>query len=207
MERGFAELHGIDDALQGVQLHGRSDPAIIRDAFERRLARSPSAAEIDEIIDRLLINLRIELLNLPGYRVLPGVREILEKLSQQDDTLLGLETGNTQPGAEMKLSHGGIWHYFCFGGYGTDSDIRSEIVQAGIKRAEQLLGGDDHIDEIWVVGDTPLDIEAGKAVGGKTLATATGMHSLDLLKACDPDLAVSDLSDVRIVTATLLGKT
>jgi phosphoglycolate phosphatase-like HAD superfamily hydrolase len=207
MERGFADLYGIEDALDGVQLHGRADPAIIRDAFDRRLGRSPGTGEIDEIIDKMLAHLRTELRNSPGYRVLPGVHEILRHLSERDDVVLGLETGNTEPGAELKLSHGGIWHYFRFGGYGSDSDVRSEIVRAGIKRAEQLLGADDPIEEIWVVGDTPTDIEAGQAVGAKTLATATGMHGLDLLRACEPDLAVSDLSDVPLVIAALLGKT
>ena len=205
MEQAFIELYGIDNALDGVQLHGRADPRIIREAFERRLARSPSVAEIDEIIDGLLAHLKPELQNSPGYRVLVGVHEILEQLNQRDDVLLGLETGNTQSGAELKLSHGGIRHYFLFGGYGSDSDIRSEIVQTGIHRAEQLLDAGDDIEEVWVVGDTPIDIEAGKAVGAKTLATATGMHGVDILTAHEPDLAVSDLSDVPLVIGTLLG--
>ena len=183
IERAFAERHGTDGDLRDIQFHGKADPGIIRDAFELKLGKTPSTAEIDEVIEALLRHLPIELRNSSGYRILAGVHEILEELSRRDDVLLGLETGNTERGAEMKLAHGGIWHYFRCGGYGSDSDVRSEIVRHGIRKANELLGPADSVEEIWVVGDTPTDIEAGKTVGTKTLATATGMHSLDLLRS------------------------
>ncbi|MFH1740987.1 MAG: HAD family hydrolase [bacterium] len=205
IERAFAERHGLDGDLREIQFHGKADPAIIRDAFELKLGRSPSVAEIDEVIEGLLRHLPTELQNSPGYQILPGVSEILDELHRRDDVVLGLETGNTERGAEMKLAHGGIWHYFRCGGYGSDSAVRTEIVRHGIRKAVELAGPEEQIEEIWVVGDTPIDIEAGKAAGAKTLATATGMHDLELLRESEPDLALPNLSDVPLVTRTLLG--
>lgn len=206
MNRAFADLHGIAGALDGITLHGRTDPLIVRDAFERRLGRPPTTQEVGAIIDKLVAYLGVELQNSPSYRVLPGVREILEELHSRDDILLGLGTGNAEPAARLKLSHGGIWNYFRFGGYGSDSATRSEIVRIGVERGERLLGDGRHVKEIWVVGDTPSDVEAGKAVGAKTLVTATGMHTLETLQACEPDLTVPDLSDVPFITGILLGR-
>ena len=187
-------------------MHGRTDPRIIRDGFERGLKRLPTATEIEEVLAGLLKCLALELQNSPGYSILPGVSDILADLHSREDVLLGLQTGNVEAAAELKLSHGKIWDYFRFGGYGSDSDMRPEIVAHAVRKAERFVPPGKRIEEVWVIGDTPDDIEAGKAAGARTVATATGMHELELLLAHEPDLAVADLSEVASVLDTLLGR-
>ncbi len=206
INRVFADLYGIEDALRTVQLHGRTDPRIIRDGFEFSLKRTPSKAEIDKIIIGLVECLAVELKNSPGYSILPGVSEILDHLHTRNDILLGLQTGNAEAAAELKLSHGKIWDYFRFGGFGSDSDLRPDVVAHAIRKAERLLPLGERIENVWVVGDTPDDIEAGKTAGARTLATATGMHELELLLSYEPDLGVPNLSEVSFIVETLLGR-
>ena len=51
-------------------------------------------------------------------------------------------------------------------------------------------------DEVLVIGDTPLDIRCGRAIGAKVLAVASGGATLEELQAHQPDWAVADLSQV-----------
>ena len=49
--------------------------------------------------------------------------------------------------------------------------------------------------DVWVIGDTPLDVKCARAIGAKVVAVATGWHQLDDLVASEPDFALADLSD------------
>ncbi len=48
-----------------------------------------------------------------------------------------------------------------------------------------------------VVGDTPKDIAAAKAIGAACVAVATGMHSVAELEAHAPTIACQTLADRR----------
>jgi phosphoglycolate phosphatase-like HAD superfamily hydrolase len=48
-----------------------------------------------------------------------------------------------------------------------------------------------------VVGDAVRDIQAGKAVGARVVAVATGAHAPDVLAQHDPDVVLSNLEDVQ----------
>ena len=48
--------------------------------------------------------------------MLPNVRENLEALSERDDVVNMLLTGNVAGGAEAKLRHYGLWEFFGAGG-------------------------------------------------------------------------------------------
>jgi phosphoglycolate phosphatase-like HAD superfamily hydrolase len=51
-------------------------------------------------------------------------------------------------------------------------------------------------EEVLVVGDTPLDIRCGRAIGAKVLAVASGGATLEELRPHRPDWAVADLSQI-----------
>lgn len=48
-------------------------------------------------------------------------------------------------------------------------------------------------DQVLVIGDTPLDIRCGRAIGAQVLAVATGGATLSELEAHKPERAVRDL--------------
>ncbi len=50
-------------------------------------------------------------------------------------------------------------------------------------------------DRIWVIGDTPLDVQCARAIGARVVAVATGLHSCAQLAPAGPDLLLADLSD------------
>ena len=49
---------------------------------------------------------------------------LLEALKLRQDTVLALLTGTLARGAEIKLRHYGVWHYFQFGAHADDTERR-----------------------------------------------------------------------------------
>ncbi len=114
---------------------------------------------------------------------------------------LGLGTGNIRRGAEIKLGRVNIFHRFTFGGFGDDSIDRPTLLRAGACRGAERLGLPVAACRIVVIGDTPKDIAGAKAIGADSIAVATGMHTLDELRACTPTAAFPSLADAAAPTA------
>ncbi|HTY82481.1 MAG TPA: HAD hydrolase-like protein [Dehalococcoidales bacterium] len=194
INRTFAELYGLKDPRQNVPFSGRTDLGIFKDVAVALLGRPFLPGELQRVTGRYLENLPAEL-DRRVFRLMPGVGELLPLLDSRKDVVLGLETGNLEPAAYMKLQRGGIERYFSLGGFGSDSEERSEFIKMAITRARNL----DHVlipdENIWVIGDSPHDIAAGNAAGVKTIAVATGSARRNTLMAQSPTLFLSDLSN------------
>lgn len=136
-------------------------------------------------------------------RLLPGIIPLLDRLQERPDCLLALLTGNLAAGAEVKLAHYGVWHYFAFGAFADDHHIRNKLGPVAQARALTIYGHLFPPEHIFVIGDTPRDIECGKAFGAVTVAVATGHCSREELATHHPDLLFNDLSDTNAVMAAI----
>jgi phosphoglycolate phosphatase-like HAD superfamily hydrolase len=56
-----------------------------------------------------------------------------------------------------------------------------------------------------LVGDTPLDVAAGRAGGARVVAVATGPYRADELAATEADAVLEDLADTGAAVAAILG--
>ena len=90
-------------------------------------------------------------------------------------------TGNIEGAAHIKISRAGLGRYFLFGGYGSDSSVRSDLTLAAIARAEALHGHDVDPADVMVVGDTPRDVEAAHGAGAIAVGVATGEFTVGQL--------------------------
>jgi phosphoglycolate phosphatase-like HAD superfamily hydrolase len=57
-----------------------------------------------------------------------------------------------------------------------------------------------------VIGDTPNDIDCGRAGGARTIAVATGPFSADALRAHGADVVLPNLSDTDLVLQSIFGE-
>jgi len=110
--------------------------------------------------------------------------------------VLGLLTGNVRRGAEKKLGHYGLWTHFIGGGFGDDCYDRNDVARAAMKAMTDHRGEVDPTD-VWVIGDTPLDVSCARAVGAHVIAVATGWHPIDELHKTGANLVLKDLSDTQ----------
>ncbi len=204
---GGAGLRAFDQAMktcfgEAIRLKdtspaGKTDSAIFQEVFETLKGRLPRPEEEKALFDSYLGNLRVEVQRSELFRVLPGVEELLQCLQSDDRFFLALGTGNIEEGAWIKLRRPGLDRFFSCGGFGSDSADRAEILRTAVEKAEQAKGSSAPFEEIYVVGDTPRDIAAGRAIGARTVAVASGPYELESLKPHAPDLLVQDLSETE----------
>ena len=111
MTRAFAETHGLEDALQKVDLAGRTDRIIMRDALTHAGRPTTTTSTLDAFREAYCAALREEIQQPGNGRrgLLPGVRPLLEALAGRDDVRLALLTGNFRASAEIKLAAFDVW--------------------------------------------------------------------------------------------------
>jgi phosphoglycolate phosphatase-like HAD superfamily hydrolase len=137
----------------------------------------------------------------PKRRIMPGFPQLLEELRKMPGMHIGLLTGNWVRGAEIKLSHFGLWKYFEFGAFGDDEVDRNKLVPHALRRAEEKFGIRPNRDRVYVIGDTPRDIHCARPHGAVAIAVATGEYSVEQLRAEKPDFLFENLSEVEKVAA------
>ena len=190
----FEELYGIPADIGRFTDAGMTDPEVGRVTFRNVIGREPTPDEMALLMNRRNAYLPRTVAESERYRVLDGVPETLERLSQSG-FLLGLTTGGVETAAHLKLARADLNHYFCFGGYGSDSSDRAELTRKAIERAELILGGPVDRRRVLVVGDTPLDVAAAHAAGAVAVGVASGNFDENELRAAGADYVLSSLRE------------
>ena len=190
----FQDLYGIPADIGKFTDAGMTDPEVGRLTFENVLGRKPTSRELARVLARRQRHLAAAVAASTSYRVLPGVPERLEQL-HDDGYLLGLTTGGTEAAAHVKLARGDLNHFFSFGGYGSDSEDRTELTKKAIERAGTVLGHAVDPADTLVVGDTPLDVAAAHGAGARAVGVATGHYSEDELRAAGADYVLATLEE------------
>ncbi len=200
MENALEAAFGVTAQTEGIPVAGRTDRAITTD-----MLRFHGIQHTDENWTRFVASYLTYLPQQLAARdglVLPGVVELLSRLSGRTDCVLGLLTGNFRRGAEMKLTHYDLLHHFRFGGYGDVHHDRDDVAREALSCGRTHLNTVD-CEDIWVLGDTPADVKCGRAIGAKVVAVSTGHYSSDDLKPTQPDHLFSDFADVDAVVRAL----
>jgi phosphoglycolate phosphatase-like HAD superfamily hydrolase len=140
-------------------------------------------------------------------RALPGAREVLAALSRTEGVVQSLLTGNVQPNALLKLASFELDGYLDFevGGFGSDHHHRPSLVEVARAKAERKYGSAFAGRVTVLVGDTPLDVAAGRAGGARVVAVATGPYRAAELESTGADAVLEDLRDTEAATAAILS--
>ena len=173
---------------------GMTDPAIGRTTFTEVMDREPTASELTRLMASYQSVLPDYVASSPDYRVLDGVGELLERLTQAG-VLLGLTTGGLEAAAHAKLGRARLNHFFLVGGYGSDSEDRTTLTRAAVDRGQRMLDFPLDLGDVFVVGDTPLDIAAAEGVGAVSVGVASGRYGVDELSAAGADHVLASLAD------------
>jgi phosphoglycolate phosphatase len=191
-KRAFEELYGIPADIGEFTDAGMTDPDVGARTFAAVMDREATPHELAQLIQRRLEHLPDAVAASEGYRVLPGVPERLRQLSR-DGHLLGIITGNGDGAAHIKLARGDLNRWFSFGAYASAGLDRAGIVRQAVQRGEAMLGRDVPNTEIYVIGDTPLDVQAAHAVGCTAIAVATGHYDVAALREAGADRVVETM--------------
>ncbi|MDO8835690.1 MAG: HAD family hydrolase [Vicinamibacterales bacterium] len=213
MTRAFETVFGVPDALNGIPVAGRTDPAILAEMMSRAGITADDAARAR--FQDCYLPILAEEMNRPvpdtlhpsqhsHYKgPLPGVPELVGALDGHDGVFLALLTGNYTRAAEIKLGHFDLWQPFRCGAFGDDGTERHELVPVATARALALGCPAVGPDDVIVIGDTPLDVACARTAGVRSLAVATGGYSRDVLEQSQADLAVDALTDTKAMVQWL----
>ena len=203
----FERIYGIPKAMRHVQPHGKTDELIVQEMFTSHLERCGSKSEVKALLDKYVEILPITVRDSKNFHLMPGIPDLLSFLESRNDVFMGLGTGNIEEGARIKLSRGGLNQFFSFGGFGSDSGDRAELLEAGFQRGEEIIRLEFPRKSVsrWVIGDTWRDVEAGRACGAKTIAVATGGDSLYELASASPDFLFATLENTQEICEILDG--
>jgi len=201
MEAALLEAFGTKGS-PAYRYDGKTDKQIVRDLMR---SQDFQDAVIDErmpqVLESYVRRLEREIAS-PDTRVeaLAGVIELLDALVHRSHCVVGLLTGNLEPGAQQKLTAAGIgFERFSVGAYGSDHEVRAELPAIARQRTQERLGLLIDGSAVVIVGDTPSDIACGRPIGARAIAVATGHYSVASLSEHDPYAVFTDLGDTDAV--------
>jgi phosphoglycolate phosphatase len=184
--KAFEDVHGVPVDIETVTESGMTDSEVASASLSSILERTPTQEEIDAVTGLYLENLPDAVRESTRYTLTPGIVECLERLKTQG-LLLGLTTGNIEPAARIKLERGDLNRFFDFGGFGSDSNVRSELTLRGVERGIEASNGEFALEDFIAVGDTPRDVEAGHTIGIRVVGVATGHFPVNVLRESGAD--------------------
>ena len=207
MQRALAEVFG-SAGNPSYRYDGKTDKQIVRDTMR---LEGHSDEHIDSRMETL-IGLYLDGLRTGvksgkfHVRPLDGVVELLDALEARKDVVLGLLTGNVEPGARVKLSAAGIDpDRFRINAFGSDHELRPQLPAIAQRRASETLGLDIAGERLIVIGDTPADIDCGRSLGAKAIGIASGHYSVEQLEAHDPYAVFPSLKNTQQVLESILN--
>ncbi len=189
----FEELYGIPADIGAHTSAGETDPEVGRETFKGVLNRDPSDDEMDRVYAKYLLHLAGDISQSAGYRVLPGAEQTLRQLGEAG-VLLGLVSGAMEGAARTKLTPANLNRFFTFGAYGSDSPVRAELTEMAIAKAA-LLHANLTPSQVFVVGDTPKDIQAAHSAGAVGVGVASGHYSVSELTEAGADHVIASLEE------------
>jgi phosphoglycolate phosphatase-like HAD superfamily hydrolase len=207
MQRALAEVFG-SPGSPSYRYDGKTDKQIVRDVMR---LEGHSDEHIDSRMEKLIARYLDGLQTGAAsgefdVRPLDGVVELLDALEAREDVVLGLLTGNVEPGAKVKLRAAGIDPArFRVNAFGSDHEDRPELPGIAQRRASETLGLEIVGERLVVIGDTPADIECGRSLGARAIGVASGHYTVEQLEAHHPYAALPSLKNTQQALETILN--
>ena len=203
---GLAAVYGYQDDLAPFDFSGKTDPAI---AHEVLSSGGFEKEEIDQGLPSLWFRYVESLrhrLNRSRQRVLPGVHELLARLSERKYLTLGLVTGNIEPGARVKLAPWDLNRYFSWGAYGSDSRDRTLLPPIAVERVRRETGRCFPPRDVVIIGDSIWDVRCGVPHEATTIAVASGRTPAEALLGENPDHFFESMEETERWIEAIVGE-
>jgi phosphoglycolate phosphatase len=173
----------------------------VGDGAHNLMRRALGEDASDSLIDAALPVLTAYYLAHPveHTRWLPGAAEALETLAHEHTIALATNKGASV--AHAILGALGVIDRFAAVIGGGELALKPD--PACIHAIAKQTGFAGDIADIWMIGDGPQDIGAGKAAGSTTVAVLGGFHPEGRLRALRPDHLLASLGELGPLLAGL----
>jgi len=182
---------------------GSTDLLIARQVCDQA-GEPPTAA--GRLLDRYLEELPPRLAEHPP-QALNNARAVLTRVAEDPRYGNLFLTGNLRAAARAKLASCGLGDFRWDGGFAEHGPEREAVAAAARDLAIVLCG---ESAALVVIGDTPRDIRAARAIGAYVIAVATGSHAPETLAGHNPDAVLAGLPEpedfISAVEALVSGR-
>ncbi|MTI69232.1 MAG: hypothetical protein FH751_03110 [Firmicutes bacterium] len=191
-KRAINNLLNVENAMDGVDTSARSDKDVFKEVLEIH-NETFSEDKWKEFLNVYEENLK-EFKESDVWRENVDSKAFIDKLYKTEHKL-SLITGELSIGAKYKLEKLGVFKYFPTGGFGEDGLKRFDIAETALKKAKKLYGED--FNEMYIIGDTILDIKTARHLGAKVISITTGSNTKDELKELNPDYIIDSFKEIQ----------
>jgi phosphoglycolate phosphatase len=151
----------------------------------------------DPVVERALVAFDAHYLANPARasQVMPGALEALDAL---DGRTLAVATNKRRLTAEAVLTAMGLRARFAHVWGGGDGPLKPD--PSSIHTLRERVGC--AMEDVWMVGDGPQDVGAGKAAGARTVAVLGGFHPEERVRASGPDFVIRSLAELVAIVGS-----
>lgn len=201
LARALREEFDVEQPDVDIIFSGRTDHSIVVELLQRNKV-SPTATACGRLRRRYLHFFDDELQKTGGI-VLPGVPELLSQLAERSEANVAVMTGNFPESAHRKLEYFQLRQHVQWIVGGNLDAHRDDLARRAAKLIVQRYGN-DALNNVIVIGDTPADVQCAHAIGARCVAVATGIHDLEELRLANPWQLCPDLSGTEELVTMLL---
>lgn len=200
------ETYCHERSLRQYDFSGLTDPQITHIVLgDAGYGVDEIEAKLDALWEVYLREMRARV-SAARIRLMPGIVELLELLANDERVVLGLLTGNIEPGARIKLGAHELNGYFLFGAFGSDSSVRTELPPIATRRALERTGESIAREDVVIIGDSIYDVRCAVPHGATSIAVPTGPTAAEALLAESPTHFFETLEPTRAVLDAILGR-
>jgi phosphoglycolate phosphatase-like HAD superfamily hydrolase len=182
----------VENGMNGVDTSARSDKDVFMEVLDKYNQNFTEKLWLEFM--NIYLNQLEAFKNTDIWRENADVLEFLQKLSSTKHKL-SLITGELSIGAKYKLEKIDVWKHFPTGGFGEDGLRRFDIAEAALNKAK--LAYSDDYDEVYIIGDTILDIKTARHIGAKVISITTGSNTREELLSEKPDYIIDNFKEVE----------
>ncbi len=199
----FRKVYQVDATVDTIAVQGMTEQQVIIEVLKKQgLREKEIMSKIEECMGVMIDHFN-KIIATDEIILLDGVQELLEQLKDRN-ILMGLVTGNLEPIGRGKLRKVNINHYFKIGGFGNDDVDRANLARLAIKRAQRDFDFKFN-NNVFLFGDAPQDMKAGKEIGVKTIGITTGVYPKQRLKDAGADFVLENLRDTEKILKIIRG--
>lgn len=206
VESALSGIAGINITTKGITFSGKTDPQILREVLAHNGADATLLnGGFAEVVEAFRTTMH-DLFDPAGADALDGAQALIDQLHEDERFQLALLTGNLQEMAYLKVGAIGFDEgYFPFGAFGSDNEDRNALPAIARQRALAHTSRAFADADVFIIGDTPRDIECGRLGGCRTVAVPTGRFDRAMLAEHEPDILLDSLADAEAFIASVLS--
>ena len=190
---------GVQVKLQDIDFAGKTDIQILRELVVKEGIKDKLFSHCKDQLDIALTKVYTELVDKSDLQnlLLPNVKEALKR-AYDHGACLGILTGNIEGIAWYKLGAAGIHKYFVAGGFGSDSEVRTELVGVVLNRVQEVTRHAFKPREVLLIGDTPKDVVCGQMNNVEVWGVSTGPYTADTLRAAGAARVYNNMAELSV---------